>query len=91
MTQTGIIKDVSEVGGYPNLTYNPAQVPVDTDGDGMSDAWEIKNKLDPKNARDGAMDSDGDVYTNVEEFLNGTNHQEKINYRNLGNNVDTIS
>lgn len=91
MTKTGIIKDVSEVGGYPNLTYNPARVPADTDGDGMSDEWEIKYKLDPKNAKDGAMDSDGDVYTNVEEYLNGTNPQEKVNYRNLGNNVDTIS
>ncbi|WP_207493804.1 polysaccharide lyase [Aridibaculum aurantiacum] len=91
MTQTGIIKDIAEVGGYPNLTFNPAQVPVDSDGDGMPDAWEIKHKLDPKNPNDGAMDTDGDGYTNVEEFLNGTNPQEKINYRNLGNNIDTIS
>lgn len=91
MTATGIIKDVAEVGGYPNLTYNPAQVPVDSDGDGMPDTWEIKHKFDPKNSKDGAMDSDGDVYTNVEEYLNGTNPHEKINYRNLGNNVDTIS
>lgn len=91
MTKTGIIKDVSEVGGYPTLTYNPAQVARDSDGDGMPDEWEIKNKLDPKDPKDGAMDSDGDGYTNVEEYLNGTNPQEKINYRNLGNNVDGIS
>jgi pectate lyase len=91
MTATGIIKDVAEVGGYPNLTFNTGQVPVDSDGDGMPDAWETKHKLDPKNANDAAIDSDGDIYTNVEEFLNGTNPQEKINYRNLGNNVDTIS
>lgn len=91
MTATGIIKDIAEVGGYPNLKFNPGQVPVDTDGDGMPDVWEVKYNLDPNNAEDGAMDSDGDVYTNVEEFLNGTNPQEKVNYRNLGNNVDTIS
>ncbi|WP_187263953.1 pectate lyase family protein [Pontibacter beigongshangensis] len=90
-TKTGIIKDVSEVGGYPNLTYDPAKVPVDSDGDGMPDQWEIKYKLDPKNPKDGAMDTDGDGYTNLEEYLNGTNPQEKIDYRNLGNNVDTIS
>ena len=66
-------------------------VPVDSDGDGMPDQWEIKNNLNPKDPKDGAMDADGDVYTNVEEYLNGTNPQEKINYRNLGNNVDTIS
>ncbi|WP_316810954.1 polysaccharide lyase [Pedobacter heparinus] len=91
MTKTGIIKDVSEVGGYPNLTYKPAQVPVDSDGDGMADEWEIKYKLDPKNPKDGAVDSDGDGYTNIEEYLNGTNPQEKVNYRNLANNVDQIS
>ncbi|MDR3219325.1 MAG: polysaccharide lyase [Dysgonamonadaceae bacterium] len=91
MTETGIIKDISEVGGYPALTFNPTQVPVDSDGDGMSDEWEIKYNLDPKNPADGALDSDSDGYTNIEEYLNGTNPYEKINYRNLGNNVDTIS
>lgn len=91
MTPTGIIRDVAEVGGYPTLSFNPADLPVDTDGDGMPDKWESQNKLNPKDAKDGALDSDGDGYTNVEEFLNNTNPQEKINYRNLGNNVDTIS
>ncbi len=91
VTATGIIKDISEVGGYPELTYDSKKVPVDKDEDGMPDEWEIKNKLDPKNPADGAIDSDGDGYTNVEEFLNGTNPQEKINYRNLGNNIDRIS
>ena len=91
MTKTGIIKDVSEVGGYPNLTYDPAKVPADSDGDGMPDEWEIKYNLNPKDPKDGVIDSDGDGYTNVEEYLNGTNPGEKINYRNLGNNVDTIS
>jgi len=91
LTATGIIKDISEVGGYPVLSYDPKKVPADKDGDGMADEWEVKNNLDPKNGSDGSIDSDGDGYTNVEEFLNGTNPQEKINYRNLGNNVDTIS
>ena len=91
MTATGILKDISEVGGYPELTYDPKKVPADKDEDGMPDEWEIKNKLDPKNPADGAIDSDGDGYTNIEEFLNGTNPQEKINYRNLGNNIDRIS
>ena len=34
ITETGIIKDISEVGGYPALTYDPAKVIVDKDGDG---------------------------------------------------------
>lgn len=91
MTATGIIKDVSEVGGYPSLNFKPTDVPVDSDGDGMPDLWETKNGLDPKNAKDSALDADGDGYTNLEEFLNGTNPQEKINYRNLANNIDKIS
>ncbi|WP_206538063.1 polysaccharide lyase [Sphingobacterium deserti] len=90
-TETGIIKDVNEVGGYPNLTYDPKKLLVDSDGDGMPDEWEIKYQLNPNDPKDGALDSDGDGYTNIEEYLNGTNPTEKVNYRNLGNNVDTIS
>jgi hypothetical protein len=39
----------------------------------------------------GSTDADQDGYTNVEECLNGTSPCEKIDYGNLGNNVDTIS
>lgn len=91
LTATGIIKSVDEVGGYPDLRFSPNELPVDSDGDGMPDEWEIKHKLDPNNPADAALDSDGDGYTNIEEYLNGTNPTEKINYRNLGNNIDTIS
>lgn len=87
----GIIKDPEEVGGFPKLSYSPADVPVDTDGDGMPDIWETKQGLDPSSEQDGAADADKDGYTNVEEFLNGTNPHEHVDYRNLGNNVDTIS
>jgi pectate lyase len=89
--RNGIINNPDEVGGYPNLTFDPAKVPADTDNDGMPDAWELMHKFDPKNAADNALDADADGYTNVEEFLNGTNPREKLNYRNLANNVDTIS
>lgn len=91
MTKTGIIEDISEVGGYPELTFDPSEVPTDSDGDGMPDQWEKDNDLNPEDASDAALDSDGDIYTNIEEYLNGTDPQENVNYRNLGNNVDTIS
>lgn len=90
-TADGIVKDPKDVGGYPEYNFKPEGVPADGDGDGMPDAWEFAHQLDPKSADDGASDTDKDGYTAVEEFLNGTDPNEFIDYRNLGNNVDTIS
>jgi pectate lyase len=42
---------------------------VDTDGDGMSDAWERRRGLDPKR-NDAWGDVDGNGWSNLEEFLN---------------------
>jgi len=87
----GIINDPKEVGGYPEYSFSPGAVSADTDHDGMPDEWEKKYGLDPAEASDGRHDLDQDGYTNIEEYLNGTSPREKIDYRNLGNNVDTIS
>ena len=90
-TGTGIVKDPKEVGGYPHYSFKPEQVLPDTDGDGMPDSWETEHNLNPELGTDGSADGDKDGYTNVEEFLNGTDPNEFIDYRNLGNNVDSIS
>jgi hypothetical protein len=90
-TGNGIINDPREVGGYPTYSFAPGDVPPDTDHDGMPDEWEKKHELNPAEASDGSGDLDQDGYTNVEEYLNGTNPREKIDYRNLGHNIDTIS
>ncbi len=87
----GIINDPREVGGYPDYAFSPGDVPTDSDHDGMPDEWEETHQLNPAEPADGNLDSDQDGYTNVEEYLNGTNPREKIDYRNLANNVDTIS
>ncbi|MBK0383099.1 pectate lyase [Pedobacter sp. SD-b] len=63
----GIIDTQTDVGGWPALMQT--DVPLDTDGDGMPDAWEIANKLDPKQANANGHDlSSG--YENIEVYLN---------------------
>jgi hypothetical protein len=38
----------------------------------MPDEWEIRYHLNPNDPGDASLDSDGDGYTNIEEYLNGT-------------------
>ena len=64
----GIIDSQADVGGWPELKSAPA--PADEDGDGMPDDWELAQRLDPQATDDGALDQDGDGYTNLEEYLN---------------------
>ncbi len=85
----GIINDPAEVGGFPK--YQSAAALPDTDHDGMPDEWEKRHNLNPNDPADGAADGDRDGYTNLEEYLNGTNPREFIDYQDLKNNVDTIS
>jgi hypothetical protein len=39
----------------------------------MPDVWETNNGFNPQSPSDASGDSDGDGYTNLEEFLNGNN------------------
>ncbi len=72
--RTGVrISNENQLGianaGYPNLNPNNLAAPLDTDGDGMPDAWEVKHGLSPTVAsHNGDFDNDG--YTNLEEYLN---------------------
>ena len=70
-TGTGrIIDSQQDVGGWP--AYRNGEPPSDTDSDGMPDEWESRYGLDPDEAVDTGHDGDGDGYTDLEEFLNGT-------------------
>jgi len=63
-----IIDSQWEVGGWPE--YRCADVPVDSDRDGMPDTWEETAGLDPMDPADANGDADGDGYTNIEEYIN---------------------
>jgi hypothetical protein len=42
---------------------------ADRDMDGVSDDWESSNGMNADDSADGALDADGDGWTNLEEFL----------------------
>jgi hypothetical protein len=68
---TSAIVALSPTPGGANV-----QAPPDTDGDGIPDAWEIANGLDPNNPNDAALDADSDGASNFAEYLAGTNPQQ---------------
>jgi hypothetical protein len=47
----------------------PDYTDEDDDNDGMPDEWEEKYKLDPLDDKDATIDSDGDTYSNLDEYL----------------------
>ncbi len=70
----GFINSPKDTGDspWPELSITGLSAPVDSDGDGIPDEWEIKNGLDPNNPVDGntkTKDPNGQ-YTNLEVYLN---------------------
>ncbi|MBN2165158.1 MAG: pectate lyase [Marinilabiliaceae bacterium] len=87
----GIITDISQVGGYP--AYNGESY-VDSDKDGMPDDYEIqysKMGLNPNDPSDAIADCNGDGYTNIEKYINGIDPTQKIDWRDLRFNYDTLA
>jgi hypothetical protein len=72
--QTGrIINTMSDIGGFPTSAYPTISrlADFDTDQDGMPDAWEAMNGLDPNNAADRNLTTLSTLgYTNLEMYLN---------------------
>ncbi|MFA6401810.1 MAG: LamG-like jellyroll fold domain-containing protein [Salinivirgaceae bacterium] len=64
----GIVDNLDDVGGYPELFSDWA--PTDSDADGIPDFWEIENGLDPNNADDNQTILEEKTYPAIEEYLN---------------------
>lgn len=84
----GIITHPDQVGGYPNYSGKSYK---DSDGDGISDKWEKKYGLNPKDASDANKDLNGDGYTNIEKYINGINPLERVDWTKIENNTDTLA
>lgn len=70
----GIIDKVSDVNGYTEANFSTGSRPADfdTDKDGIPDAWELANGLNPNDGSDAltySLDGKG-YYTNVEVYAN---------------------
>lgn len=68
---------IQKFPGNPTPAATNAKIPLvlDSDGDGMSDAWELAHGLNPASP-DGGADPDGDGLSNLEEFHAGTNPRD---------------
>jgi len=64
-----IISDENQAPMRGPGTVKGGPVPLDTDQDGMPDAWEIRAQLNPRDAADRNLDADHDGYSNLEEYL----------------------
>jgi hypothetical protein len=87
----GIITDIRQVGGYPQYNGEPY---IDSDKDGMPDVWEKKYErlgFNPNDPSDAIKDCNGDGYTNIEKYINGIDPTQKVDWKNLENNHDTLS
>jgi uncharacterized repeat protein (TIGR01451 family) len=87
-TDFGTVSNLAFIASPGSLDPVPANntntlfviVPVDFDGDGLPDAWELGNGLSPTNAADAALDLDGDAFTALQEFLAGTDPADPRNF-----------
>ena len=72
-----IIDDPSQVGGWVSIAAGTSC--PDSDHDGTPDEWETIYNFNPNDPSDNNQDADNDGYTNLEEYLNGTDPQQVAN------------
>ena len=71
----GLIDSQNDVGGWPAYNFSASIVPLDSDGDGMPDAWEDAHGLNKFDKSDAAHYNLSPSYTNLELYYNSlVNH-----------------
>ncbi len=63
-----LINSQTEVGGWPELKAGTP--PIDSDADGMPDAWESAHGLNPRDPGDAKLVNARSGYTNIEDYIN---------------------
>ena len=63
-----IYNNLTQAGGYQTYISTTHDANFDTNGDGISNAWELAHGLDPNVANNNG-DIDNDGYTNLQEYL----------------------
>jgi hypothetical protein len=64
--------DSDGVGDNSDAFPNNAMYILDSDGDGIADAWETRFGLNPNDSSDAIADYDNDGFSALDEFINGT-------------------
>ncbi len=62
----------------PTPGSGTSSAPVDADGDGLPDAWETGNGLNPNDPTDAGKDGDGDGATHAQEYAAGTDPRDAV-------------
>ncbi len=71
--------------GVSNLDAFELGIDEDFDLDGMPDTWESANSFNSDLASDGPLDSDGDGFSNLEEYLSGTDPNLRTSHLLISN------
>ena len=77
-----ILTNAARPGGLISATATLSLL-ADTDHDGLPDAWETAHGLNPAQAADGTVDSDGDGMLNWQEYVAGTDPTNALSYLKL--------